>query len=163
MRRIFVCSPYSAPTAEGLAANEARTIAACQAIMTIGDYPVAPHLYLARLLDDADPHQRAIGMALGRLELVTCDALYWWQAEGAAPGEYSEGMAGDMASARALRLPVLDGQAEIARLIRAAAVSPAMRVEDLRQRFEREVVRAHRRDLNFARVAMPTLRRLDGI
>ncbi|MNS50832.1 hypothetical protein D3C72_834900 [compost metagenome] len=148
MRRIFICSPYRADTPEGIEANVARTIAACQAVMSVGDYPVAPHLYLTRLLDDADPHQRAIGLELGRLELATCDELYWWQAENAAPGEFSEGQEGDMAAARALRLPIADGadtvalrRAELEGLIGRAAPSPFMRPEDVRQRFERVVIR----------------------
>ncbi len=71
MKRIYVCSPYRSD----VEANVARAVALCREIALRGDAPLAPHLYLPRVLDDADPPEREVGIAVALAWLAVSDEV----------------------------------------------------------------------------------------
>jgi len=72
----YICSPFAAPTP----AEQAHHVRWAQALARLawdhGFWPVAPHLYAPQFLDDADPAERAQGLAWGLAQLKACAVVY---------------------------------------------------------------------------------------
>lgn len=87
MRVTFVSSPFRAETVEQKIRYERYVRDACRDCITRGEVPIAPHLYLPKLLDDADELDRELALEMCRslIDRVNCVAFY---------GDYgvSEGM-----------------------------------------------------------------------
>jgi hypothetical protein len=98
MKRIFVCSPYG-----GDPANQERARGYCKEVLDAGHAPFAPHLLYPQMLDDADPAQRARGLAVGLLYLAVCDEMW------AYPGleGLTSGMRTEVELAGKLNVPVV--------------------------------------------------------
>ena len=66
-QKLYVCSPLSAPSPEGIEANMRKArqymweTAACY-----GCRAIAPHAYLPRLLNDRIPAERTLALSFGR-------------------------------------------------------------------------------------------------
>lgn len=118
-KRIYLCSPLLGGNDDGLFIlegeySELRKIQlkrtrnelyarACLKELTLKGYLVsAPHLLYAQVLDDFNPQERALGLALGLRELEGCEALVICGRFG-----ISEGMEGEIAMANRLGIPVL--------------------------------------------------------
>lgn len=116
---IYIASPY----AGDIERNTAFAIDACRYCITQGHTPVAPHLLYTRMLDDADPAQREIGLELGYRLLEHADEL-WVCGERISPG-----MAAEIAEADRLGIPVRGvGTIEIlmgSEMLQDMAVSPS--------------------------------------
>ena len=61
MKWIYICSPLRGD----YEANTAAAIRYCGEVALEGDFPIAPHIYCPRFLDDTKPEERARGMAIG--------------------------------------------------------------------------------------------------
>jgi hypothetical protein len=96
---IYVASPLSAPTPEGVVANMARAGTYCLTVLEAGHVPYAPHLLLTRFLDDSVPAHRAMGLEAGLAELRLRDELWFW-------GYPTAGMKAEIALALSLGKPV---------------------------------------------------------
>ncbi|GHV06395.1 hypothetical protein FACS1894217_04980 [Clostridia bacterium] len=69
---IYVCSPYRGD----IKRNIEFAKAACQFVRNYGLKPFAPHLVFTKYLDDNDPKQRRIGIALGILIMRMCSEVW---------------------------------------------------------------------------------------
>lgn len=74
-RRVYVCSPYNADTAEKILANTKLAKSVCKAIVKAGNYPVAPHLYFPRFMDDKSEAEREFGIMAGLQLMNGCDEV----------------------------------------------------------------------------------------
>lgn len=74
-RRVYICSPFSAKTPVGIIKNEQFAQEACKAVVEAGNYPVAPHLYFPRFLDDKKEVKREFGIMAGLTLMNGCDEL----------------------------------------------------------------------------------------
>ena len=74
-RKVYVCSPYNADTAEKILANTKFAKDACKSIVEAGNYPVAPHLYFPRFLNDAKESEREFGIMAGLELMKGCDEV----------------------------------------------------------------------------------------
>ena len=105
MKRIFVCSPLRGDgSIEARIANQQRAAGYCRAVLSVGYIPVAGHLFYPQFLDDADPDERAMGIALGQFDMASCHELWHW-----GDADWSTGMRGDIRTARRYGLGIFDG------------------------------------------------------
>ena len=101
-QKLYVCSPLSAPSPEGIEANMRkarqymRETAACY-----GCRAIAPHAYLPRLLNDRIPAERALALSFGQGLLAVCDGIVL------CGNTISKGMAQEIAYAVSMEMPVL--------------------------------------------------------
>jgi hypothetical protein len=72
----------------------------CQKVLAEGHTPIAPHLILPQLLDDADPAQREQGINGGLVYLTRADELWYWD-------DPTEGMIKEIQTAYRLGIPVV--------------------------------------------------------
>lgn len=100
MKKVYICSRYRADDKHTVEDNIGRALFACSYAAEKGYAPYAPHLYLPRCLDDNDPADRALGIAIGSEFLKSCDEVWQWGAT------VSEGMAAELALAKELGIPV---------------------------------------------------------
>jgi hypothetical protein len=75
VKRIYVCSPFAAPTAAGVLENVERARAICRDVAKRGDAPLAVHLLYPGFLDDTVPEERALGIACGLAWLAAADEV----------------------------------------------------------------------------------------
>lgn len=68
---VFVCSPYG-----GLASNYLKARLAMKYVALNGHVPVAPHVMLHGILDDADPFHRTAGREMGLKLLKISDEIW---------------------------------------------------------------------------------------
>lgn len=71
MKWIYICSPLRGD----YEANTAAAIRYCREVALQGDFPVAPHIYCPRFLDDTKPEERKRGMAIGAELLELCSEV----------------------------------------------------------------------------------------
>lgn len=94
MRRVFIVSPLSSPTPEGVHANLAFARRCAIHCLAKGESPFAGHLFFPQFLDDDVPQDRDLGMR----------AAYEWMAQAETVVAYidrgfSKGMLADLAVA----------------------------------------------------------------
>ncbi len=95
MKKIFVCSAYRGDTET----NTENAIKYCQDIIELGHLPIAPHLYITRLLDDEIPSKRERGLYLSLELLSICDEIWYY-------GEVTDGMEKELAYADTFGMPI---------------------------------------------------------
>lgn len=96
MKWIYICSPLRGD----YEANTAVAIRYCREVALQGDFPVAPHIYCPRFLDDTKPEERQRGMAIGAELLELCSEVRVY-------GDHiSEGMQAEIRQAEALGIAV---------------------------------------------------------
>lgn len=98
MKTVYICSPLRGDYAQNT--EKAKAYSRAAALMDV--IPITPHIYLTQFLDDEKPPERALGLHIGLAMLASCEEL--WQF-----GTPSEGMKGEIAQAKRLGIPVLDG------------------------------------------------------
>ncbi|MDP1916609.1 MAG: 3'-5' exonuclease [Myxococcales bacterium] len=69
LKRVYVCHPFS----DGPAANIGRVHRISRALIAEGVLPIAPHLYLPQLVDEATQRERALNLCVELLG--TCDEV----------------------------------------------------------------------------------------
>lgn len=100
-KKVYICSPLSAPTQEGIKANMAKAGEYMGVISSkLNCRAVAPHAFLPAFLDDNDPVERKIGLEFGLQYLSTCDALI------VCGVRITEGMSAEITRAVELGIPV---------------------------------------------------------
>lgn len=100
MKKVYICSRYRADGRHTVESNIERALYACSIALSKGYAPIAPHLIYPRCLDDAEPHDRTLGMDVARVWIPVCDELWQWGAT------VSEGMAQEIALAAETGIPV---------------------------------------------------------
>ena len=102
MPLIYICSPLSAPTRAEMLANAAK--ANTYMVMAEREFDcraVAPHAYLPYLLDDRIPAERELALEFGQKLLAMCSQMVVYGSR------ISEGMKGEIATARKMGIPIL--------------------------------------------------------
>ncbi len=66
--RIYISSPLRGDTAR----NTAKAIHYCRFALKRGKFPIAPHIWLPRFMDDADPGERELALSFGERLLCGC-------------------------------------------------------------------------------------------
>ena len=100
IKKVYICSPYRANKNNTVSDNIARALYACRVALEEGCAPIAPHLIYPQCLDDNDPEYRKIGIMAGLSWLAACDEVWQWGTK------ISEGMARELDTARALKIPI---------------------------------------------------------
>lgn len=101
-QKLYVCSPLSAPSPEGIEANMRKARQYMQETAAhYGCRAIAPHAYLPQLLNDCIPAERALALSFGRSLLSACDGIVL------CGNTISKGMAQEIAYAASMGMPVL--------------------------------------------------------
>jgi len=85
MKLIYVASPY----AGDVEANREYAKQACRFVAEQGRAFFCGHLLYPEILNDSDPHERQMGMEMGKVILGRCDEL-WCFGEMISPGMREE-------------------------------------------------------------------------
>jgi len=72
MKKIFICSPLKGNIKE----NIKRAKEYSREAVSAGHIPITPHIYFTQFLDDNNPEEREVGMAMGRKLLDLCDEMW---------------------------------------------------------------------------------------
>ena len=99
--KAYICSPLSAPTAEGIRRNMEAARWYMQTVSKLWDCrAVAPHAYLPEFLDDKDEQERELALVFGLAYLGTCDRLV------ICGRRITKGMLGEIEHAAAHKIPI---------------------------------------------------------
>lgn len=101
---IYVATPLSDITPEGVAQNTAFAEQVCRMVSMCGGAPYAPHLLLPRFLNDKVMAERAMGIAAGLRVLSHCDEV--WAILPPWRDALSTGMKAEVEMAMLLGIPV---------------------------------------------------------
>ena len=88
--RVYICSPFAGNTR----ANVANALKYCRFALGKGKFPIAPHCYLPRFMDDNNPAERELGLAFGIRLLYECREVWVFG------GHISDGMKREILAAR---------------------------------------------------------------
>jgi hypothetical protein len=92
--KVYIASPYRGRTEQEIAGNVAAAIKYCRHAVNQDVFPICPHIYLTRFLDDLSAAERRLGLDMGLQLLRECSELWVF-------GErISEGMRGEIAEAQ---------------------------------------------------------------
>ena len=88
MIRVIIESPYAAANGKTVAEHEEYARRCMADSLARGEAPYASHLLYTQpgVLDDSDPHQRALGIAAGHAWLKAADFLAVYSDHGISPG-----------------------------------------------------------------------------
>ena len=99
--KAYICSPLSAPTAEGIRRNMEAARWYMQTVSKLWNCrAVAPHAYLPVFLDDKDEQERQLALSFGLSYLDTCDRLV------ICGSRITKGMLGEIHHAAAQEIPI---------------------------------------------------------
>jgi hypothetical protein len=70
--KVYICSPFAGDT-EG---NVAKALKYCRFALNEGKFPIAPHCYLPRFMDDNDRKERELAISFGIRLLDDCTELW---------------------------------------------------------------------------------------
>ena len=99
--KVYICSPLSAPTAEGIRRNMEAARWYMRLVSQLWDcHAVAPHAYLPEFLDDKDKQERELALSFGLAYLDTCDRLV------ICGRRITKGMLGEIQHAAAREIPI---------------------------------------------------------
>jgi hypothetical protein len=70
--RVYICSPFAGDTEN----NVAKALKYCRFALTEGMFPIAPHCYLPRFMDDDNMSERALALSFGLRLLKDCTAIW---------------------------------------------------------------------------------------
>jgi len=96
MQLVYIASPFSGDTEF----NISRTCGYCRFAIQQGCIPIAPHLHYPQFLDDSDKDELALGLTFALALLAKCDEVWVFG------NRISQGMAGEIAEAQRLGVPV---------------------------------------------------------
>jgi hypothetical protein len=69
---VYICSPYKGD----VKVNVMRALHYCRFVLDCGKFPVAPHCYLPRFMDDDDPAERELALSFGLRLLRRCREMW---------------------------------------------------------------------------------------
>lgn len=105
---VYLASPLSAPTEEGMVKNQQLAIKLSKRLIQKGLVPMTPHIYFPLFLNEFNPNERQIGLDMGLVWLNLCQAMYVYTNNG-----ISKGMQGEIEHALKHNIPIytidLDG------------------------------------------------------
>ena len=78
MKKVFIISPFTSKTSEGLLENLKLARELCLYVIRQGGSPFAPHLHYPNILDDTIPEERAKGLKLAHAWMVHADYVLCW-------------------------------------------------------------------------------------
>jgi hypothetical protein len=87
---VFICSPF----AGDIEANTAKALEYCRFAIGKGKFPIAPHCYFPRFMDDGKAAERELAMSFGLRLLYQCRELWIFG------GHISEGMKREILAAK---------------------------------------------------------------
>lgn len=96
LTKVYIASPYRGDTER----NVRNAIRYCRFAMERGKFPIAPHIWLPRFLDDDNPAERAAALEFGKWLLTQCSEVWVFG------GTISDGMKGEIETAERHRKPV---------------------------------------------------------
>ncbi len=97
---VYICSPLSAPTEEGIRQNMEKAAHYARLVSgTFGCRAIAPHSFLPEYLDDNIPEEREAGLAFGLSVLKLSKAVI------VCGSRISSGMRGEIKMAGELHIP----------------------------------------------------------
>lgn len=100
--KIYVCSPLSAPTEEGIKANQTKAQQYASKInKMLSVRAIAPHSFLPDYIDDNVPEERELALQFGLDLLKICNGIV------VCGNKISKGMASEIAFARKFEIPVI--------------------------------------------------------
>lgn len=70
--KVYICSPFAGDTE----ANVANALRYCRFALSKGKFPIAPHCYLPRFMDDSNPAERELALSFGVRMLYECRELW---------------------------------------------------------------------------------------
>jgi len=70
--KVYICSPYKGDTE----VNVQNALRYCRFAVEQGYFPIAPHCYLPRFMDDGDPEERKLALSFGLRLLYGCAELW---------------------------------------------------------------------------------------
>jgi hypothetical protein len=100
--KVYVCSPFAARAGHmgETETNVEKALQYCRFALSRGKFPLAPHCYFPRFMDDDNPSERKLALHFGLRLLGGCREVWVF-------GErISEGMAGEIAEAKRRGIPV---------------------------------------------------------
>lgn len=98
-KMLFICSRYAGDIEKNV--ETARSL--CRMAVDAGYIPFAPHLLFTQFMDDSDPAQRELGIAMGLQFMGLCNEVWVYVGDG-----ISEGMKHETAHARQIGKPVIE-------------------------------------------------------
>lgn len=93
MVKVYICSPLRGD----YGSNQRKAEKYCRAAVMLGYFPIAPHIYLTRFMDDTKPEEREQALKMGLAMLEECGEMWVFTPDGKAP---SEGMQGEIDRAK---------------------------------------------------------------
>lgn len=69
---VYICSPFAGDTS----ANVEKALSYCRFALDKGKFPIAPHCYLPRFMNDENPAERELALAFGLRLLSECRELW---------------------------------------------------------------------------------------
>ena len=100
MKKVYICSPCRGDYENNIQRAKEYSRAAAMR----GCIPITPHIYLTQFLDDTVPAERELGLSFGRDLVLLCDELWAF-----GLNHPSAGMAGEIETAKAAGIPVVNG------------------------------------------------------
>lgn len=98
---VYVCSPLSAPTQDGIEENMRKASAYAELVSKITNKrAIAPHAFLPEYINDNNPAERAIGLEFGMKILTLSEAVV------VCGNIISKGMQAEITKAEELGIPV---------------------------------------------------------
>jgi hypothetical protein len=70
--KVYICSPFRGDTET----NVANALRYCRYAVERGKFPIAPHCYLPRFMDDANPAERKLAISFGLRLLNDCREVW---------------------------------------------------------------------------------------
>ena len=70
--KVYICSPFAGDTA----ANVEKALRYCRFALDKEKFPIAPHCYLPRFMDDNNPAERELGLTFALRLLAECRELW---------------------------------------------------------------------------------------
>ena len=92
----YICSPFRGD----IERNTANAVRYSRFALEQGRFPIAPHLFLPRFLDDADAAERALALSFGIRLLCGCREVWVFGSD------ISSGMAAEIAEAKRRKIKV---------------------------------------------------------
>lgn len=100
MKTAFICSEYRPDEKHTVEDAVHSALLACEFAIRKGYAPIAPHLYIPRILDDYCLEDRTIGLTISKTLLSKCDVVIQWGKT------ITDGMREELEYARELEIPI---------------------------------------------------------
>ena len=83
MVKVYICSPLRGD----YYSNQRKAEKYCRAAVMLGFFPVAPHIYLTRFMDDDNLKERKQALEIGLSLIEECEAMWVFIPDGETPSE----------------------------------------------------------------------------